>query len=67
MESYGCAKTVRNDNSSRFGKLVVVSFERASISGATIVNYLLERTRLSRVPPGERNFHVRYHLALTST
>ena len=63
-------RQLRNDNSSRFGKLVELHFSRPAgqtkgsgeISGAKIVNYLLERTRLSRPPDGERNFHILYQL-----
>ena len=69
LEAFGNAKTLRNDNSSRFGKLVEIHFRRPSgfraapeIAGARIVNYLLERTRLSRPPTGERNFHILYQL-----
>ena len=66
LEAFGNARTLRNDNSSRFGKLVEVSFAIGGgcsrIGGARIINYLLEKTRLSNPPPGERNFHVLYHL-----
>ena len=68
LEAFGNAKTQRNDNSSRFGKLVELHFGRCNgpgtreIGGARIVNYLLERTRLSNPAAGERNFHILYQL-----
>ena len=68
LEAFGNAKTTRNDNSSRFGKLVELRFRRgnepgaAEVVGARIVNYLLEKTRLSTPPEGERNFHILYRL-----
>ena len=65
LEAFGNAKTTRNDNSSRFGKLVELFFRKGptmEVAGARIVNYLLEKTRLSAPPEGERNFHVLYQI-----
>ena len=63
LEAFGNAKTLRNDNSSRFGKLVNVHFDGSGkIIGATTRNYLLEKTRVAAPPQGERNYHAFYQL-----
>ena len=65
LEAFGNAKTQRNDNSSRFGKLVTVHFDGSGrIMGAQTRNYLLERTRVHSAPCGERNYHAFYQLLM---
>lgn len=63
LESFGNARTVRNDNSSRFGKFMELLFTPSgSLVSASIETYLLEKVRLISQAPGERNYHVFYEL-----
>jgi myosin heavy subunit len=74
LECFGNARTIRNDNSSRFGKFIEINFSQKSrnekifrITGATIRTYLLEKVRLVRQAPDERNYHCFYEMLMGSS
>ena len=63
LEAFGNAKTSRNANSSRFGKLVTLRFDAAArVAGARIQTFLLEKSRVAARPEGERSLHIFYQL-----
>ncbi|XP_061460793.1 unconventional myosin-XIX isoform X2 [Rhineura floridana] len=64
MEAFGNACTLRNSNSSRFGKYIQLQLNRSQhLTSASIQTFLLEKTRVAYQAPHERNFHIFYQIA----
>merc|ERR1719482_806598 len=70
LESFGCAMTVRNNNSSRYGRLVNLYMDVTNkegvpvpkVLGAKITSYLLEKSRVTHAAPNERSYHIFYQM-----
>ena len=63
LESFGNARTIKNDNSSRFGKFIEIQFTSiGKLLGASVDSYLLEKVRLIKHSDGERNYHIFYEI-----
>ncbi|NXY58247.1 MYO19 protein, partial [Callaeas wilsoni] len=68
MEAFGNACTLRNNNSSRFGKYIQLQLDRFHhLTGASIQTFLLEKTRVTYQAPNERNFHIFYQITKGAT
>ena len=63
LEAFGNAKTLKNNNSSRFGKYLDVQFDqRGAMAGGALTEFLLEKARVTKVAQGERSYHVFYQV-----
>ena len=63
MEAFGNAKTIRNDNSSRFGKFIRIHFGvTGKLASGDIETYLLEKNRVVHQLPAERDYHIFYQI-----
>ncbi|XP_018586871.1 unconventional myosin-XIX isoform X2 [Scleropages formosus] len=68
MEAFGNASTLRNNNSSRFGKYIQLQLDRSQLLvGASVQTYLLEKTRVAFQAANERNFHIFYQMMKGAT
>jgi myosin heavy subunit len=67
MEAFGNSKTIRNDNSSRFGKWIEIYFDDAfKICHLKLTSYMLEAIRVTKIAADERNYHIFYQLISSS-
>ena len=62
IEMFGNAKTIKNKNSSRFGKLISILVNEHNITGGYITDYLLEKSRVTSISEKEQSYHIFYHI-----